>query len=224
MGCNSIRFRLSGIIPSLRVGSKKMASPVNNLIKWRMGILSQSFPGRTFLGRLYRFLLFALFDPALKWIYRFRIALQEKRPSYLCLSDYRLLKEVRSHFPAPPLLRRWARTGLLNRGRTGYEGILLQIHAAKFRTRKAPWILPETALFSPSLDCKGFAVLFSSLLNAAGIRNQLWIGLPSDGKDGHAWVVLETDYGRIAVDQFNGDGIRESVFLLEHPYAIRINF
>jgi len=201
-----------------------MASLVNKLIKWRIGVLSQSFPGRAFMGRLYRFLLFALFDPALKWIYRLRIALQEKRPSFLLLSDFRLLKEVRSHFPAPPLLRRWVKAGLPARGKSGYPGILLQIHAAKFRTRKAPWILPETALFSPSLDCKGFAVLFSSLLNAAGIRNELWIGLPSDGKDGHAWVVLETDYGRIAVDQFNGDGIRESVFLLDHPYAITINF
>lgn len=201
-----------------------MALPVYNLIRWRVGVLSLNFPGRTFLGRIYRILLFTLFDPSLKFIYRLRIALKEKRPSYLFLSDYRLLKEVRSHFPPPPLMRRWVRTGLPNQGRAGYAGVLSQIHAAKFRARKAPWILPETALLSPTLDCKGFAVLFSTLLNALGIKNELWIGLPSDGMDGHAWVVLETDQERIAVDQFNGDGIRESVFLLEHPYAITINF
>lgn len=201
-----------------------MALLADNLIRWRVGVLSRGFPCRSFLGRIYRFLLFAILDPALKFVYRLRIAWKEKKPSCLFLSDYRLIKEVRYHFPAPSILRKWAKTGIPSPWRAGYAGILSKIHTAKFRIQRAPWILPETALLSPHLDCKGFAVLFSSLLNAIGLKNELWIGLPSNGKDGHAWVVLETDHGRIAVDQFNGEGIQEPVFLLEHPYAIMINF
>lgn len=55
-----------------------------------------------------------------------------------------------------------------------------------------------------------------------GIRNELWIGLPADERDGHAWVVLETTAGRIAVDQFNSNGTPESLFRIYHPYSVTL--
>lgn len=196
------------------------AMMLSRFLEWSVDIRARAFPGRLLLGRLYRILLFTLLDTIFESAYRIRICLKEKSLLPLLLSEYRLLKKVRGHFPSPYLCRKWVR-GLKPRNfPTGYTDLLSEIHAAKFRTPKAPWRLPETALLAPELDCKGFAVLFSSLLNTVEIKNELWIGIPSNGKDGHAWVVVETTEGRIAVDQFNGNGIQETLFLINHPFSV----
>jgi hypothetical protein len=193
---------------------------LTRFLEWSVSVRTRRFPGRSLLGQFYRFLLFTIFHQALKLAYRTGLFLKMKRGYPFLLSDYRLLKEVRLHFPAPYLARRWLQSLLPGPERVEYTGLLSRMHAAKSRTQRAPWLLPETAILAPALDCKGFAVLLSSLLNVSGITNELWIGLPSNGQDGHAWVVLETKDGRIAVDQCNGHGIRESDYLSEHTYSI----
>lgn len=191
------------------------------LLHWSFILRNRPFPGRFFLGRLYRFFLFWFIDPFLGLIYRARLSFKEKKLSPFALSDYQLLKTLRHQYPVPTSILRWVETlSLKNDTPNRYRELLSQLHTIKSRTETGGWLLPETALLSPELNCKGFAVLLSSLLSALEIKNELWIGLPADGKGGHVWVVLETNPGRIAVDQFNGHGVEEPLFLLRHRYAM----
>lgn len=195
---------------------------LSRLMEWSATVRNRDFTGRSFLGKLYRLFLFSLMDRGLKLFYRLHFSVKEKNLAPFRLSDYQLLKLVRAGTPTPYLCRRWVQSIPLHHHSSRYTDILAAIHAIKFRTKTDQWIFPETALLAPELDCKGFATLFSSVLNAIGILNELWIGLPSDGRNGHAWVVLETEDGRIAVDQFNGNGTDEALFHLHHPYSMTL--
>jgi hypothetical protein len=191
--------------------------------EWEVLLRRSHFPGRFLLGRFFQFFLFRMYAPLLRWIYQGRLSLRKKNTSPFHFSGYRLLREVRLHYPTPFLIRWWHRNQDYNKkGDHLPEEIIAYLHSIKSRTSPAPWLLPETALVAPSLDCKGFSTLLSSLLSTAGIKNELWIGLPSNGEDGHAWVVLETPDGRIAVDQFNEMGVPEFLYLQDHPFPLTL--
>ncbi len=195
---------------------------LSRFLEWEISVRSHRFPGRFFLGALYRFLLYRIFDPLLRFTYRIRIAWKTRRIEPFHLSGYRLIQAVRLQTPTPLLIRRWCSfPHPISRAQCLKETIT-RLHSTKYRTPSAPWLLPETVLLAPALDCKGFAVLLSSLLSAVSIPNEFWIGLPSDGRNGHAWIVVETEQGRIAVDQFNGMGVQESLYRLLHPYALTL--
>ena len=192
------------------------------LLHWGTDIRNQNFPGRILLGKFYKALIFSILNPTLKLAYRICLVFKEKSFTPLFFTDYCLIKKVRSWYPAPFLARRWVQSLPPQLHPSRYTDILSSLHSRKLRTQTGIWLLPETALLASTLDCKGFAVLFSALLNAAGMKNELWIGLPSDGQGGHAWVVLDVPDGRIAVDQFNGNGTDETLYLLNQLYALKI--
>ena len=191
-------------------------------LEWRDAARSGEFPGRTYLGQLYRFFLFRVFDPGLKFFYRLRLCLKTGKLDPFTNPEYRLLREIRCHYPTPWLLRNWAATMPLTRGLARYDDLISHVHAVKSQAPSGSWILPETAMLASSLDCKGFAVLLSTLLTIHGIPNELWIGLPADGLIGHAWIIVHAEGERIAIDQLNGHGTRELLYLHDHPYAMTV--
>jgi hypothetical protein len=193
---------------------------LDRFLEWSDELRIRQFRGRELLGRFYRFVLFGVFDQSLKLLYRVRISLKLRTLYPFTVSNYRLLKEVRRVFPRSFLLKSWNSTLPVTKGLANYDDLIAQVHATKNHAPSKSWILPETAVFSPSLDCKGFAILLSALLNVHGIDNELWIGLPSDGTVGHAWIVVVAEGERIAVDQFNGHGTKELLYLHDHPYAM----
>ncbi len=196
--------------------------PFDRFLQWGAETRDRDFSGRRLLGALYRTLLYGILDPLLWFFYRLRLALAGQGLKAFRSPRFRLLRKIRTRYPRPFLLRSWLRSQpdlCLN---TDWVGILKTIHVLKKRANFLPWLLPEETLFAHSLDCKGFALLFSSLLTVCGIRNELWIGLSADGTDGHAWVAIEDEGGRIAVDQINGQGIPEPVYLKEHLFAMTI--
>ena len=192
------------------------------ILEWRDAARSGEFRGRRYLAHLYRFFLFQIFDPGLKFLYRLRLCLKTGKLAPFSTSDYRLLKEVRRHYPKPWLVRSWGMTMPLTRGLASYDDLISHVHALKPHAPSQSWILAETAILAPSLDCKGFAVLVSALLTIHGIPNELWIGLPTDGLIGHAWIIVYAEGERIAVDQLNGYGTREVAYLHDHPYAMTV--
>ncbi len=190
------------------------------LLEWGAALREMTFPGRSPTGKLYRLFLFRLFNPALQLAYSLRLALHTRSLHPFSLSDYRLLEEVRSRHRRPYLIRHWLSSRQDPLGPPSPHQLIAHVNTLKGRTTHAPWLLPETALLSPSLDCKGFAVLLSALCDVSGFTNELWVGLPADGSSGHAWVVIETSRGRIAVDQFNGFGTEEALYRRRHPFAM----
>ncbi|MDX1764117.1 MAG: hypothetical protein R3231_07340 [bacterium] len=191
-------------------------------LEWRDAARRREFRGREYLARLYRFFLFQLFDPGLKFLYRLRLCVKTGQLSPFTNSDYRLLKEIRRHYPTPWFVRSWSKTMPLTRGLADYDDLISQVHALKSHAASQSWILPETAILAPTLDCKGFAVLVSTLLAVHRIPNELWIGLPAEGLIGHAWLIVTAEGERIAVDQLNGYGTRELLYLHDHPYAMTV--
>jgi hypothetical protein len=193
---------------------------LSRFVEWGVALREVTFPGRSLAGKLYRLFLFGLFNPCLQLAYSLRFSLRTRSWHPFSLPDYRLLREVRSLHRRPYLIRRWFSSKQSPLGPLGPNQLITKVNAMKGRIPHAPWLLPETALLSPALDCKGFAVLLSALCNVAGFTNELWVGLPADGKAGHAWVVVETGRGRKAVDQFNGSGTDEAVYRHQHPFAM----
>ncbi len=189
-------------------------------LEWGTILREMTFPGRSLAGKLYRLFLFGLFNPCLQLAYALRLSLRTGSRHPFSLSDYRLLREVRRRYRRPYLVRRWLSARQSPLGPLGPNHLIAQMNAVKGRLPHAPWLLPETALLSLALDCKGFAVLLSALCNIAGFTNELWVGLPADGQSGHAWVVVETGRGRIAIDQLNGSGTDEALYRLQHPFAM----
>ncbi len=194
--------------------------PLDRFLQWGAETRDRDFSGRPFLGSLYRTLLYGIFDPLLWFLYRCRIALQVQGLAPFRQPRFRLLREVRTRYSRPFLLRLWLRSQPDLCAESDWGTILTPLHALKERATSLPWLLPEEALLAHSLDCKGFAILLSTLLTICGRENELWIGLPANGEDGHAWVVIECEGGRIAVDQLNGRGVPEPVYLKEHRFAI----
>jgi len=197
--------------------------PLDRFLQWGTKTRDRNFPGRVFVGVLYRILLYGIFDPLLWFFYRLRFALSGQGLQTFRQPRFRLLREIRSRCPRPILLRLWLRSHPDLCGASGWVGLQTAIHTLKKRTNTLPWLLPEETLLAHCLDCKGFAVLFSSLLTICGFNNELWIGLAGDGENGHAWVVIEDGGGRIAVDQMNGLGVPEAVYLKEHRFAMTIS-
>ncbi len=193
---------------------------LSRFLEWGVALRETTFPGRPLAGKLYRLFLFGLFNPGLQLVYSLRLFLHTRSPQLFSLSDYRLLREVRRRYRRPHLIRRWLSSRQSPLGPLGPNQLIAQVNTMKGRIPHAPWLLPETALLSPVLDCKGFAVLLSALCNVAGFTNELWVGLPADGSTGHAWVVVETGRGRIAVDQFNGSGTDEALYRHRHSFAM----
>jgi len=196
--------------------------PLARFLQWGAETRGRDFSGRSLVSTLYRTLLYGVLDPALWFFYRCKLALQVQGAAPFRQPRFRLLREIRTRYPRPFLLRLWLRSQPDLCAASDWGTLLISLHVLKGRATSLPWLLPEEALFAHSLDCKGFAVLLSALLTICGRANELWIGLPSDGEDGHAWVVIESEGGRIAVDQLNGRGIPEPVYLKEHPFAITL--
>lgn len=196
--------------------------PIDRFLQWGAETRDRDFSGRSLVSALYRSLLYGILGPLLRFYYRSRLALKIRGWTPFRQPRFRLLREVRSRYPRPFLLRLWLRSQTNLCAASDWGRLLITLHALKNRTTSLPWLLPEEALFAHSLDCKGFAVLLSTLLTLCGRANELWIGLPAHGEDGHAWVVIESEGGRTAVDQLNGSGAPEPVYLKEHCFAITL--